>query len=75
MVGSSFVRNEVRFGRQALLNMAAGFCDCILVADHQSDGTPEIQRELPRERAVRTRRCFAFDVPAFTARNSRAILR
>jgi glycosyltransferase involved in cell wall biosynthesis len=49
VVGISLVRNEDRFVRQALLNVAA-FCDRILVADHMStDGTPEILRELSSE--------------------------
>jgi glycosyltransferase involved in cell wall biosynthesis len=49
IVGLSLVRNEDRFVRQALLNVA-DFCDRILVADHLStDRTPDILRELARE--------------------------
>jgi glycosyltransferase involved in cell wall biosynthesis len=49
VVGISLVRNEDRFVRQALLNVA-DFCDRILVADHMStDGTLEILRELSSE--------------------------
>ena len=49
VVGISLVRNEDRFVRQALENVA-GFCDRLLVADHLStDRTPEILRELARE--------------------------
>jgi len=49
VVGISLVRNEDRFVRRALLNVAS-FCDRILVADHMStDRTPEILRELARE--------------------------
>ena len=49
VVGISLVRNEDRFIRQALLNVA-GACDRILVADHMStDRTPEILRELCTE--------------------------
>jgi len=43
------VRNEDRFVRRALLNVA-GFCDRILVADHMSsDHTPEILAGLANE--------------------------
>jgi Glycosyl transferase family 2 len=46
VVGISLVRNEDRFIRQALLNVA-GSCDRMFVADHMStDRTPEILREL-----------------------------
>jgi glycosyltransferase involved in cell wall biosynthesis len=49
VVSISLVRNEDRFVRQALLNVA-DFCDRMLVADHMStDGTSEILRELERE--------------------------
>lgn len=49
VVGISLVRNEDRFVRRALLNVA-DFCDRILVADHMStDRTPEIVRALARE--------------------------
>jgi hypothetical protein len=49
VVGVSLVRNEDRFIRRALLNVA-GFCDRILVADHLSrDHTPTILEELSRE--------------------------
>jgi Glycosyl transferase family 2 len=49
LVGISLVRNEDRFIRQALLNVA-GSCDRIFVADHRSnDRTPEILRELSSE--------------------------
>jgi hypothetical protein len=49
VVSISLVRNEDRFVRQALLNVA-GFCDRLLVADHMStDGTSELLRELVRE--------------------------
>ncbi len=49
VVGITLVRNEDRFIRQALLNVAE-FCDRILVADHRStDRTPEILRDLSRE--------------------------
>lgn len=49
VVGIALVRNEDRFVRQALLNVAS-FCDRILVADHRStDRTPEILRELSRD--------------------------
>ena len=49
VIGIALVRNEDRFVRQALLNVAQ-FCDEILVADHMStDRTPEILRELARE--------------------------
>ena len=49
VVGISLVRNEDRFVRRALLNVA-GVCDRILVADHMStDGTRNILRELERE--------------------------
>jgi glycosyltransferase involved in cell wall biosynthesis len=49
VVGVSLVRNEDRFIRRGLLNVAS-FCDRLLVADHQSsDRTPEILRELSRE--------------------------
>jgi len=43
------VRNEDRFVRQALLNVAE-FCDRMFVADHMStDGTPEVLELLSRE--------------------------
>lgn len=49
IVGIALVRNEDRFVRQALLNVAS-FCDRILVADHMStDRTPVIVRELSYE--------------------------
>ncbi len=49
IVSISLVRNEDRFVRQALLNVAS-FCDRMLVADHMStDGTPEILRSLSEE--------------------------
>ena len=49
VVSISLVRNEDRFVRQTLLNVA-GFCNRMLVADHMSvDGTSEILRELERE--------------------------
>ncbi len=49
LVGISLVRNEDRFIRRALLNVA-GFCDRLLVADHMSrDRTPTILDELSRE--------------------------
>jgi hypothetical protein len=49
VLGISLVRNEDRFIRRALLNVAA-FCDRILVADHMStDRTPEVLRELSSE--------------------------
>jgi glycosyltransferase involved in cell wall biosynthesis len=49
VVGISLVRNEDRFIRQALLNVA-GFCDRIVVADHMStDRTPSILAELSHE--------------------------
>lgn len=49
IVGISLVRNEDRFIRRALVNVAT-FCDRILVADHMStDHTPEILRDLARE--------------------------
>ena len=49
LVGISLVRNEDRFVRRALLNVA-DVCDRVLVADHMStDGTREILRELARE--------------------------
>jgi glycosyltransferase involved in cell wall biosynthesis len=49
IVSISLVRNEDRFLRQALLNVAR-FCDRMLVADHMStDETPEILRSLSRE--------------------------
>lgn len=49
VVGISLVRNEDRFVRQAVLNVAE-FCDRLLVADHMSnDRTPRILRELSRE--------------------------
>jgi glycosyltransferase involved in cell wall biosynthesis len=45
----SLVRNEDRFVRQAVLNVAH-FCDRLLVADHMStDRTPEVLRALARE--------------------------
>jgi glycosyltransferase involved in cell wall biosynthesis len=48
VVGISLVRNEDRFIRQALLNVA-GFCDRVVVADHMStDRTPSILAELSR---------------------------
>ena len=57
VVGVSLVRNEERFVRQALLNVA-DFCDRIVVADHLStDRTPAVLEELsnaarpPRGRA------------------------
>lgn len=49
VVGISLVRNEDRFVRRALSNVAS-FCDRLLVADHMStDGTPEVLRDLARE--------------------------
>src|SRR5688572_8109899 len=43
------VRNEDRFLRRAALNIL-GFCDRILIADHQSqDATPEICEELAKQ--------------------------
>ena len=49
VVGISLVRNEDRFVRRALLNVAS-FCDRIFVADHMSiDRTPEILRALALE--------------------------
>jgi glycosyltransferase involved in cell wall biosynthesis len=49
IVGISLVRNEERFVRQALLNVA-DFCDRIVVADHMStDRTPEILAALSGE--------------------------
>jgi hypothetical protein len=49
LVGISLVRNEDRFIRRALLNVA-GFCDRLVVADHMSrDRTPAILDELSRE--------------------------
>jgi glycosyltransferase involved in cell wall biosynthesis len=49
IVSISLVRNEDRFIRQALLNVAR-FCDRLLVADHMStDATPEILDSLRRE--------------------------
>jgi glycosyltransferase involved in cell wall biosynthesis len=49
IVGISLVRNEDRFVRRALLNVAR-FCDRLIVADHMStDETPEILRELETE--------------------------
>jgi hypothetical protein len=49
IVSISLVRNEDRFVRQALLNVA-GFCDRMLVADHMStDRTPEILRSLSQD--------------------------
>jgi hypothetical protein len=49
VVSISLVRNEDRFVRRALLNVA-GFCDRLLVADHMStDATPEILDDLARE--------------------------
>lgn len=49
IVGLSLVRNEDRFVRQALLNVA-DFCDRLLVVDHLStDGTPAVLRELSLE--------------------------
>ena len=49
VVGISLVRNEDRFVRRALLNVAE-FCDRVLVADHMStDRTPRILRELARD--------------------------
>jgi Glycosyl transferase family 2 len=49
VVGISLVRNEDRFVRRALRNVAE-FCDRLIVADHMStDATPEILRELRRE--------------------------
>lgn len=49
IVGVSLVRNEDRFLRRALLNVAH-FCDRLFVADHLSDDeTPEVLAELARE--------------------------
>jgi len=49
VVGISLVRNEDRFVRQALLNVAE-LCDRIVVADHLStDRTPAILEELSRQ--------------------------
>jgi hypothetical protein len=49
VVGISLVRNEDRFIRRAILNVAE-FCDRIYVADHMStDGTREILSDLSRE--------------------------
>jgi len=49
VVGISLVRNEDRFIRQALLNVARS-CDRLLVADHMSkNGTREILADLGRE--------------------------
>ena len=49
VVGLSLVRNEDRFLRRALLNVAS-FCDRIFVADHLStDRTPVLLEELARE--------------------------
>jgi len=49
VVGISLVRNEDRFVRQALLNVA-GVCDRLFVADHLStDRTPQILRDLSGE--------------------------
>lgn len=49
VVGIALVRNEDRFIRRALLNVAS-FCDRILVADHMStDRTPAILRALSRD--------------------------
>lgn len=49
VVGISLVRNEDRFIRRALLNVA-DFCDRLLVVDHMStDGTSEILRDLDRQ--------------------------
>jgi glycosyltransferase involved in cell wall biosynthesis len=49
LVGISLVRNEDRFIRRALRNVA-DVCDRILVADHMStDGTREILADLRRE--------------------------
>ena len=46
IVGIMLVRNEDQFLRRAALNIL-GFCDRILIADHQSqDRTPEICEEL-----------------------------
>src|SRR4026209_757772 len=49
MVGISLVRNEDRFIRQALLNVA-DVCDRIVVAEHLStDRTPAIREELSKQ--------------------------
>ena len=49
VVGVALVRNEERFVRNALVNVAA-FCDRLLVADHRStDRTPAILEELTRD--------------------------
>jgi glycosyltransferase involved in cell wall biosynthesis len=49
VVGISLVRNEDRFVRRALRNVAE-FCDRLVVADHMStDRTPEILRDLADE--------------------------
>ena len=49
VIGISLVRNEDRFVKLALLNVA-GFCDRLFVADHLStDRTPELLRDLSRE--------------------------
>ena len=48
VVAIMLVRNEDRFLRRAAMNIL-GFCDRILIADHQSqDGTPEICADLAR---------------------------
>lgn len=48
IVAIMLVQNEDRFLRRAALNIL-GFCDRILIADHQSqDATPEICEELAR---------------------------
>jgi Glycosyl transferase family 2 len=48
IIAIMLVRNEDRFLRRAAMNIL-GFCDRILIADHQSqDATPEICEELAR---------------------------
>jgi hypothetical protein len=48
LVAISLVRNEDRFVRRALLNVA-DVCDRVLVVDHlSSDGTPTVLRDLAR---------------------------